>query len=145
MTISQRMLEAAQLRLRLQMNSRLRLEVLAAFSRVLREYHDPASDGLLSAIVLAVPEELVGEAQVGQGGQPEAPLVESVPVPLRPKRKPERVPVPPPPGRVPVPPPPKPDTDVNPVPPGMRVGAVALKPAPITDIRPTPTPRRRKK
>jgi len=66
MTNSERMMEAARLRLRLQMNARLRLEVLAALSRVFREYRDPVGDELLAAIVLAVPEELMGEADIEQ-------------------------------------------------------------------------------
>jgi hypothetical protein len=64
------MTEAAKLRLRLQMNARLRLEVLAALSRVFREYRDPVSDELLSAVVLAVPEELLGEAAFEQAAAP---------------------------------------------------------------------------
>ena len=59
---SQRMMEAAKLRLRLQMNARLRLEMLAALARVFREYRDPITDDLLSTLILAVPEELLGEA-----------------------------------------------------------------------------------
>ena len=65
MTTSQRLMEAAKLRLRLQMNARLRLEVLAAIARVFREYRDPLTDELLSTLVLAVPEELLGEAELG--------------------------------------------------------------------------------
>jgi hypothetical protein len=68
MTMPQQlMMDAAKLRLRLQMNARLRLEVVAALSRVFREYRDPVTDDLLSTLVLAVPEELVGEAQIDQG------------------------------------------------------------------------------
>lgn len=75
MTNPQSMMDAAKLRLRLQMNARLRLEVIAALSRVFREYHDPVSDELLAALILAVPEELVGEAQIDQGAHATDPNV----------------------------------------------------------------------
>jgi len=64
MTTSQKLMEAAKLRLRLQMNAQMRLEVLAAIARVFREYRDPLTDELLSTLILAVPEELLGEAQL---------------------------------------------------------------------------------
>lgn len=56
MTTQERMMEAAKLRLRFQMNSRLRLESLAAISRVLREHQEPVGDELLASLVLALPE-----------------------------------------------------------------------------------------
>jgi hypothetical protein len=49
------------LRLRFQMNNRLRLEALAALSRVFREHGESLSDELLSSLVFAVPDELPGE------------------------------------------------------------------------------------
>jgi hypothetical protein len=52
--------EVARLRLRFQMNNRLRLESLAALSRVFREYGETVSDGLLSSLVFALPDELAG-------------------------------------------------------------------------------------
>src|SRR5258705_12363988 len=53
--------EAARLRFRFQMNNRLRLESLAAISRVFRDFGEPIEDELLASIVFAVPEELIGE------------------------------------------------------------------------------------
>jgi hypothetical protein len=53
--------EMASLRFRLQTNRRLRLETLAAVSKVFREYGEPIEDELLASIVFAVPEELYGE------------------------------------------------------------------------------------
>lgn len=51
--------EVENLRFRFQMNNRLRLEFLAAVSKVFRELGEPISDRLLSAIVFALPEELM--------------------------------------------------------------------------------------
>ena len=51
--------EAENLRFRFQMNNRLRLESLAAVSKVFREFGEPISDELLSSLVFAVPQELV--------------------------------------------------------------------------------------
>lgn len=50
--------EAARLRLRFQMNNRLRLESLAALSKVFRDYGEPVSDDLLASLTFAVPTEL---------------------------------------------------------------------------------------
>ena len=50
--------EAARLRLRFQMNNRLRLESLAALSKVFREYGEPVSDDLLASLIFALPTEL---------------------------------------------------------------------------------------
>src|ERR1043166_2940363 len=47
------------LRFRFQMNNRLRLECLAAISKIFRDFREPLSDELLSSIVFAIPEELV--------------------------------------------------------------------------------------
>lgn len=55
-------MEVAKLRLRFQMNGRLRLESLAALSKVFREYGEPLREELLGSIVFAVPEELLGPA-----------------------------------------------------------------------------------
>jgi hypothetical protein len=62
MTTQERAMEAAKLRLRFQMNGRLRLESLAALSKVFREYGEPIREELLGSIVFAVPEELLGPA-----------------------------------------------------------------------------------
>src|SRR6185436_3028589 len=53
--------EAARLRFRFQMNNRLRLESLAALSKVFREFGEPIEDELLASMVFAVTEELIGE------------------------------------------------------------------------------------
>jgi hypothetical protein len=50
--------EIASLRLRFQANNRLRLEFLGTLSKILRDYGEPVSDGLLDSIVLATPNEL---------------------------------------------------------------------------------------
>jgi hypothetical protein len=62
MTTDERLMEVAKLRLRFRMNNRLRLESLAMLSRIFREHQEPIADELLSSIVFAVPEELMGEA-----------------------------------------------------------------------------------
>jgi hypothetical protein len=62
MTPDERMMELAKLRFRLHTNGRLRLELLAAISRILREYQEPIKDEVLSSLVFAAPEELMGEA-----------------------------------------------------------------------------------
>jgi len=62
MATQELLMEAARLRLKLQINSRMRLEAIAALSRVFREHQEPVTDELLSSIVFAVPEELIGEA-----------------------------------------------------------------------------------
>jgi len=43
------------------MNNRLRLESLAALSKVFRDFGEPIQDELLSSIVFAVPQELLVE------------------------------------------------------------------------------------
>jgi hypothetical protein len=50
--------EVSKLRLRFQMNNRLRLESLAALSKVFREFGEPLSDDLLSSLIFALPQEL---------------------------------------------------------------------------------------
>lgn len=55
--------EVANLRLRFQINNRLRLESLAALSKVLREHGEPVRDELLASLVFAIPEELLGEGK----------------------------------------------------------------------------------
>ena len=67
MTTEERMMEVAKLRLRFRMNNRLRLESLALLSKLFREHQEPIGDELLSCIVFAVPEELVGEAEDPSG------------------------------------------------------------------------------
>ena len=63
--------EAENLRFRFQMNNRLRLESLAAVSKVFREFGEPISDDLLSSLVFAVPNELIpsnGQGYVAGAG-----------------------------------------------------------------------------
>lgn len=60
MDTQQSLREVANLRLRFQMNQRLRLESLAALSKVFREYGEPIHDELLATIVPAIPDELPG-------------------------------------------------------------------------------------
>ena len=57
--------EAENLRFRFQMNNRLRLESLAAVSKVFREFGEPISDDLLSSLVFAVPNELIASNGLG--------------------------------------------------------------------------------
>src|SRR5688572_31161634 len=64
MDTQESMREVSGLRLRFQMNNRLRLESLAALSKVFREYGEPISDQLLSSIVLALPDELHGNGVI---------------------------------------------------------------------------------
>lgn len=54
--------EVAILRLLFQMNARLRLETLAALSRVFREHGVQITDRLLSSLVFAITDELPGES-----------------------------------------------------------------------------------
>lgn len=56
---------AENLRFRFQMNNRLRLECLAAVSKVFREFGEPIADELLSSVVFALPQELVGSNDHG--------------------------------------------------------------------------------
>lgn len=51
--------EVENLRFRFQMNNRLRLECLAAVSKVFREFGEPIKDELLSSMVFALPQELI--------------------------------------------------------------------------------------
>lgn len=69
--------EVENLRFRFQMNNRLRLECLAAVSRVFREFGEPIKDELLSAIVFALPQELVSSN--GRGFAPVEQVAASPP------------------------------------------------------------------
>jgi hypothetical protein len=125
METPQLMMEAAKLRLRMQMQPRLRLEVLAALSRVFREYSDPVTDELLSELVLAVPGELVGEARTDHGAH--APLRDNKPPPSPGNPKPLRDNRPPPGPLRDDKPPPSPGGDTPP-------------PGPLRDNKPPPSP-----
>jgi hypothetical protein len=80
--------DAAALRHTLQIKKRLQLEFLASLSNLLREHNVAVDDSLLTTLVLATPDELVGgvefkestnvsAAQPGAGwtGSPEAELL----------------------------------------------------------------------
>lgn len=79
--------EVENLRFRFQMNNRLRLECLAAVSRVFRDFEEPIADDLLASIVFALPQELAsangnGHAYGTAGEQAGGPSVElKVPIP----------------------------------------------------------------
>lgn len=60
--------EVSKLRLMFQMNSRLRLESLAALSKVFRDFGVSVSDELLASVIFAVPDELLGYSN-GSNGQ----------------------------------------------------------------------------
>ena len=66
MSIQGPLREARRLRLRMQLDNRLRLEVLAALSRTFRENREQVSNDLLRSIVFAVPEELPGEGEASK-------------------------------------------------------------------------------
>ena len=118
MPTEDRIMEAAKVRLRLQMNNRLRLECMAAVSRLFREFGEPIEDEVLASLVFALPEELLGESTqqlsfqehnfTAKSGQPIGP----------PKPGPQPV-GPPKPGPQPVGPP-KPGQPVGP--PGQPIG-----------------------
>lgn len=121
MVNTQEMMEAAKLRLRLQMNPRLRLEVLAALSRVFREYNDPVSDELLSSLILAASDELIGEAKghlsahvTGAHDEVTAPILKT--------------------------PPPDPQPIPGPRPRNLATSAVLQNPVPDTIVSKTPVP-----
>jgi hypothetical protein len=59
MNARESMREAENLRFRFQMNNRLRLECLAAVSKVFREFGEPIADELLASVVFALPQELI--------------------------------------------------------------------------------------
>ena len=59
--------DVENLRFRFQMNNRLRLECLAAVSKVFRDFEEPIADDLLASIVFALPEELVSANGNGNG------------------------------------------------------------------------------
>jgi outer membrane biosynthesis protein TonB len=51
--------DVENLRFRFQMNNRLRLECLAAVSKVFRDFEEEIADDLLASIVFALPQELL--------------------------------------------------------------------------------------
>lgn len=66
MTTQELVMEAAKLRLRFRMNSRLKLECQALLSKLFREHDVPVNDELLASLVVAVPHELRTEAYAEQ-------------------------------------------------------------------------------
>ena len=76
--------EVENLRFRFQMNNRLRLECLAAVSKVFRDFEEPIADDLLASVVFALPQELVsangnGRAYATGGLQAGIPPHEPIP------------------------------------------------------------------
>ncbi len=69
MNTSEPLRDVENLRFRVQMNNRLRLECLAAVSKVFREFAEPIKDELLSSIVFALPQELIS-----RNGHDSAPM-----------------------------------------------------------------------
>ena len=59
--------DVENLRFRFQMNNRLRLECLAAVSKVFRDFEEPIADDLLASVVFALPQELVSANGNGNG------------------------------------------------------------------------------
>jgi hypothetical protein len=103
MTTQESLREAARLRLRVQMNNRLRLESIAAISKVFREFGEPIEDELLASVVFAVPAELMGEynpmnATVGKSGHSAAIRAQQIGKPSGPPKGPTGKPSGPPKG-----------------------------------------------
>jgi len=89
---------AENLRFRFQMNNRLRLECLAAISKIFRDFREPLSDELLSSIIFALPEELVasnGHSSVGIAAKAGTPPQTPYEKPGVPPEKPDKPGVPP--------------------------------------------------
>jgi len=116
MNARESLLDVENLRFRVQMNNRLRLECLAAVSKVFREFGEPMKDELLSSIVFALPQELIssnghgfarGELEAAQPGnppnKPEKPEQPGLPPPGPPGKP--GLPPPSPPGKPGLPPP----------------------------------------
>jgi hypothetical protein len=75
--------EAQQLRVRMQTNNRLHLEVMAALSKTFRDNGEQVSDGLLRNLVFAVPDELPGEGALSKTAIM-MPLQAHAPIPPQP-------------------------------------------------------------
>ena len=80
--------EAQRLRVKMQMDNRLHLEVLAALSKTFRDNGTKVSDNLLRAIVFAVPEELPGEGALSKTAVM-MPLQMHAPIPPQPSIPPQ--------------------------------------------------------
>lgn len=121
--------EAENLRFRFQMNNRLRLESLAAVSKVFREFGEPISDDLLSSLVFALPNELIasnglgyvvgnGDLHAGQYDNPSGPPQPGPSKPPEPPPGPNKPPEQPPGPNKPPEQPPGPDKPPEPPRPG---------------------------
>jgi hypothetical protein len=75
--------EAQRLRVRMQTNNRLHLEVMAALSKTFRDNGEKVSDGLLRNLVFAVPDELPGEGALSKTAIM-MPLQAKAPIPPQP-------------------------------------------------------------
>jgi hypothetical protein len=85
------------------MNNRLRLESIAAISKVFREFGEPIEDELLASVVFAVPAELMGEynpmnTTVGKSGHFAAARSQGTGKPSQPPKGPTGKPSQPPKG-----------------------------------------------
>src|SRR5690242_11634763 len=118
--------DVENLRFRIQMNNRLRLECLAAVSKVFRDFEEPIADDLLGSIVFALPQELLtanGNGRIHASGyqETEKPPEDPQKPPEGPTPKPPEGPTPKPPeGPTPKPPEgptPKPPEGPTPKPP----------------------------
>lgn len=90
--------EISRLRLMFQMNNRLRLESLAALSKVFRSFGVAVSDELLSSIILAVPDEVMGynNGSTGRGrGEQALAAMSTTDAPTPPPPPPTPPPIPP--------------------------------------------------
>src|ERR1051326_7742708 len=102
--------DVENLRFRFQMNNRLRLECLAAVSKVFRDFEEPIADDLLASIVFALPQELLtanGNGKIHASGYQETPKPPEGPQPKPPEgpQKPPEGPPQKPPERPPQKPP----------------------------------------
>src|ERR1041385_6252551 len=106
--------DVENLRFRFQMNNRLRLECLAAVSKVFRDFEEPIADDLLASIVFALPQELLtanGNGRIHAYGYQETEKPPEDPTPKPPEGptpKPPEGPTPKPPERPPQKPPERP-------------------------------------
>src|ERR1044072_7466053 len=111
--------DVENLRFRFQMNNRLRLECLAAVSKVFRDFEEPIADDLLASIVFALPQELLtanGNGKIHASGYQETTKPPEGPQPTPPEdpqRNPPENPQPNPPEN----PQPKPPENPQPKPP----------------------------
>ena len=126
--------DVENLRFRFQMNNRLRLECLAAVSKVFRDFEEPIADDLLASIVFALPQELLtanGNGKIHASGYQETPKP-----PEGPQPKPPEGPQPKPPEG----PQPKPPENPQPKPPENPQPKPPENPQPKPPENPQPKP-----